>query len=116
MAERPNFLLLMSDQHNPHVLGCYGDAVARTPNLDALAAGGVRFRHTYCQAPLCVPSRMSFLTGQQPHETQVWTNSCMLPSHVTTFAHALGAAGYETLLVGKDAFRRVGPASIVNSW
>jgi choline-sulfatase len=104
---RPNLLILMSDQHNPHVLGCRGDAVVRTPHLDALAASGVSFENTYCQAPICVPARMSFLTGQQPSRTRVWHNTDVLPSHVPTFAHALGATGYETVLVGRMHFEGV---------
>jgi len=97
----------MSDQHSPHVLGCYGDRVVKTPNLDRLGAGGMIFDHAYCQSPLCVPSRMSFLTGRQPCDIKVWSNACILPSDVTTFAHSLGAAGYETALIGRMHF--VGP-------
>jgi choline-sulfatase len=98
-------LVLLSDQHSPHVLGCAGDPLVATPHLDRLAAGGVRFGSAYCQAPLCVPSRMSFLTGQQPSALGVWTNACFLASDVPTFAHALGAAGYETVLCGRMHFR-----------
>ena len=104
-APPPNVLVLLSDQHSPHVLGCAGDPVVATPHLDRLAAGGVRFGSAYCQAPLCVPSRMSFLTGQQPSALGVWTNACFLASDVPTFAHALGAAGYETVLCGRMHFR-----------
>ena len=104
MADKPNLLVLMSDQHNPHVLGCYGDNVVRTPNLDSLAENGVLFEHHYCQSPLCVPSRMSFMTGRQPSDIRVWSNSCVLPTDVTTFAHSLGAAGYETALIGRMHF------------
>ena len=107
MPDRPNLLVIVSDQHNPHVLGCAGDRVVRTPNLDALAARGVRFASNYCNAPLCVPSRMSFMTGQQCSQIEVWTNGCYLGSDVPTFAHALGAAGYETVLCGRMHF--VGP-------
>lgn len=94
----------MSDQHSPHVLGCAGDPVVRTPHLDRLAAQGVRFSNTYCPSPLCVPSRMSLLTAQQPSAIRVWTNACVLGSDVPTFAHALGAAGYETALCGRMHF------------
>ncbi len=100
----PNFLILMADQHSPHVLGCHGDRVVRTPNLDRLAARGVTFRSAYCQSPLCVPSRMSFLTGRRPSDIRVWGNGDTLPSDTPTFAHALGAAGYETVLIGRMHF------------
>lgn len=103
----PNIVLIMSDQHNPHNLGCYGDPLVRTPHLDGLAERGVLFEHTYCASPLCVPSRMTFLTGRHCCDIGVWTNSCALPSQIPTFAHALGAAGYETVLGGRMHF--VGP-------
>lgn len=103
-SARPNFLILMSDQHSPHVLGCYGDPVVRTPNLDALAERGVLFRNHYCSAPLCVPSRMAFLTGQQPSATRVWRNDDTLASDIPTFAHSLGASGYHTALIGRMHF------------
>lgn len=104
MADRPNLLVIMSDQHSPHVLGCAGDSVVRTPHLDRLAARGVRFASNYCPFPLCVPSRMAFVSGQPPSATGVWSNGCVLPSDVPTFAHALGAAGYETILCGRMHF------------
>ena len=104
MAGQPNFLIILSDQHNPHNLGCYGDRIVRTPNLDRLAATGVRFDHTYCASPLCVPSRMTFLTGRHCSDIGVWTNSCYLPSDIPTFAHGLGSAGYETVLGGRMHF------------
>src|SRR5262245_27726144 len=106
-TERPNILVLMSDQHSPHVFGAYGDSIVRTPNLDALAASGIQFDHAYCPAPVCVPSRMSFLTGRQPSENRVWSNSDYLPSDIPTFAHTLGAAGYETTLIGRMHFNGV---------
>ncbi len=98
---RPNILIIMADQHSSHALGCYGNRTVQTPNLDRLASRGTLFEHAYCQAPLCVPSRMSFLTGQQPSEDRVWINSDSLPSDTATFAHALGAAGYSTTLIGR---------------
>ena len=104
---RPNILLLMSDQHNPHVIGCAGDDVVQTPALDALASNGVTFSQTYCNHPLCGPSRMSFMTGRYSSDTDVWTNSCPLSSDVPTFAHHLAAAGYETTLCGRMHF--IGP-------
>ncbi len=61
---RPNIVLIMSDQHNPHVSGFEGDRVVKTPALDALAAEGVRFSAAYCPSPLCVPSRAAFMTGK----------------------------------------------------
>lgn len=102
--DRPNMVIVISDQHNPHVAGYAGDPVVRTPSLDRLASRGTNFASAYAASPLCVPSRMSLLTGQHPSSTQVWTNSCVLGSDVPTFAHGLAAEGYETVLCGRMHF------------
>jgi len=106
-SERPNVLVIMSDQHSRHFLGCYGNGIVRTPNLDRLAAEGMRFDNCYCPSPLCVPSRMSFMTSRTPTHNEVWDNGHILSSAIPTWAHHLGAAGYETALVGRMHF--VGP-------
>ena len=61
--KRPNILLLMSDNHSWNHLGCYGDKVVRTPNIDSIAAQGVKFSHAFCAAPSCSPARAGLLTG-----------------------------------------------------
>ena len=104
---RPNIVLIMSDQHNAHVMRNAGDAIVQTPSLDALASEGVRFDACYCPYPLCIPSRMGFMTGQYPSEVDIWDNGNVLDSGVRTFAHALSEAGYETALCGRMHF--VGP-------
>lgn len=99
--DRPNLLYIHSDQHSPFVAGCYGDTLVQTPNLNRLAAQGVVFDSAYCCSPICVPSRMSMLTGQHPYQNQVWTNQHILDSAIPTFAHALGAVGYRSVLAGR---------------
>ncbi len=104
VMNRPDILVIMSDQHNKQVLGCYGDPVARTPNLDRLAGAGFRFDQAYCPAPLCVPSRMSFMTARNPSANQVWHNGHVLSSGIPTWPDHLNWAGYETTLIGRMHF------------
>jgi choline-sulfatase len=102
-----NLLFIFSDQHAQRVARCYGDAIAETPHLDRLAREGVTFDNAYCPSPLCVPSRMSALTGRWPHRQECWTGRDMLRSDIPAWTHGLGAAGYRPTLVGRlDA---VGP-------
>ena len=103
-AQRPNILYIQSDQHNPNVTGCYGETTVRTPNLDALAARGTIFTNAYCASPICVPSRMSLLTGRYPYENEVWCNTQTLSSAIPTYAHAMGAAGYRPVQIGRLHF------------
>ena len=101
---RPNVLVIMSDQHSKRQLGCYGDGLVRTPNLDRLAAEGMLFRNAYTPSPLCVPGRSSFMTARRPTANRVWTNNHVLSSSIPTWVHSLGAAGYETALIGRMHF------------
>jgi choline-sulfatase len=127
MTEKPNILILFSDQHNRKLSGCYGNGLIRTPNIDRLASGGMTFTDAYCPAPLCVPSRMSFMTGCQPSTLKIRTNYGILPSEVPCWTHYLGLAGYEPRLIGRmhfvgpdqhhGFFREIGElAQPVNSW
>ena len=106
-TQSPNLLYIHSDQHNPYVLGCSGDPLVQTPNLDRLAAGGAIFENVYCPSPICVPSRMATLTGRHPFQNEVWGNSHMLDSGIPTLAHAMGAANYHPVLIGR--MHAVGP-------
>ena len=111
-AKKPNILVVMSDEHNASVLGCGGNDLIRTPNLDALAARGVFFENHYCNSPLCVPSRLAFTSGKYVSRVGAWNNQCRLPTDAyPSLAHSLNAAGYESFLCGKmhyDATHRYG--------
>ncbi|MBS12311.1 MAG: hypothetical protein CME19_11995 [Gemmatimonadetes bacterium] len=106
LADRPNIVLIISDQHNKHVMGCSGHPYVETPNLDGLAAQGVRMTDVYCPYPLCAPSRAGFMSAQYPSDIDVYDNggSAFFSSQTPTFAHALGAAGYEAVLCGRMHF------------
>jgi choline-sulfatase len=101
IKEKPNILLLMTDQQRPDSLGCYGSEVARTPNLDWLAKNGVVFDNCYVQNPLCCPSRYSLLTGQYPHCHGVVSNWHAPRPGRRSFGYYLGKAGYQSAAIGK---------------
>lgn len=98
---RPNLLYIHTDQHSPHVTGCYGDPLVETPNLDRLAREGALFENAYCTSPICVPSRMSMLSGRHPYQNEVWSNEHILDSAIPTLAHGMGAAGYRPVMIGR---------------
>ena len=104
MPKQPNILVLMADQLSALALPAYGNRVARTPNLDALAEHGTVFDNAYCNTPLCAPSRGVFMYGRLPSGTGVYDNAAEFPSQVPTFAHYLRSAGYRTILTGKMHF------------
>jgi choline-sulfatase len=104
LSDRPNFLILMADQLTARALPAYGNRVAKTPHMDALAAGGVVFDSFYCNSPLCAPSRFSFLSGRQVSAIGAYDNAAEFPAQVPTFAHYLRRAGYQTILSGKMHF------------
>lgn len=102
MSSRPNILLIMTDQHRADHLGCYGNAVVRTPNLDALAARGRRFTRMHVASPVCMPNRVSMMTGRLPSLHGTRHNGVPLARDATTFVHLLREAGYRTALIGKS--------------
>lgn len=100
MNERPNILLISTDQQRGDCLGIDGHPVLRTPNLDALAAGGAWFRHAYSACPVCIAARRTLMTGRKPASHGVTMNYETLLEGPTLPA-TLTAAGYHTHLVGK---------------
>ncbi len=99
---RPNVLLLMSDNHSWNHLGCYGDPVVKTPNIDHLAQQGVRFTNAFCAAPSCTPARASMLTGQDIWRLEEGANLWgTLPSKFQVYTDMLEEAGYLVGYQGK---------------
>lgn len=101
---RPNVLFIMDDQHHADCLGCAGHPDVRTPHIDALAAGGVRFDSAFSQSAICTPSRISYFTGQYPTTHGMHTNAgpdghC--PPHLYSMACHFRDAGYQTAAAGK---------------
>jgi len=103
-GDRPNIVFLMADEHRFDALGCAGNRAVQTPNLDRMASEGVRFERTYCQGPLCQPSRASIMTGRYVHQHgQTWNGIDMKPEW-PTMMKALKQAGYTTAKTGKCHF------------
>jgi iduronate 2-sulfatase len=100
---KPNVLFIVSDDLN-NFLSCYGDPLAKTPNIDRLAARGVLFERAYCTFPLCGPSRNSMLTGLYPNSTGILTNGQIfrqtIPAQVS-LPQAFRRAGYFAARIGK---------------
>ena len=102
-AEKPNVLFIAVDDLRP-ALGCYGDKLAKTPNIDRLAAGGLRFDRAYCQQAVCAPSRNALLTGIRPETMKIHDLGTFfrtaLPDAVT-LPQQFKANGYTTAHFGK---------------
>jgi len=97
----PNFLIIMSDEHAPQFSSVYGHRIVRTPQMARLAAEGVTFDAAYCNSPLCVPSRLSFMTGKYVSQIGGWDNAKPLPIDTLTWPYLLREHGYTTALSGK---------------
>ena len=100
-AHRPNVLFILCDDLRPDALGCFGSKHVKTPRIDALAAGGVRFANAFCTTSLCSPSRASILTGLYAHAHGVRNNFTELPARLPHWPGRLREQGYATAYVGK---------------
>ena len=110
---QPNILLISTDQQRTSTLHCYGNAFAHSPNLDKLAAQGVRFTNAHTASPVCSPSRTSVLTGVHVPVHGIYENDGHgYRDGTTTYFDVLKAAGYRTAMIGKTHFSPVPTASI----
>lgn len=100
-----NLLIIMSDEHSRHVLGCCGNALVQTPNLDALAARGTVFPHAYTPSPICVPARAAFATGSYVHQTGHWDNAFPYCGEPSSWGHRLQQEGFGVTSIGKLHYR-----------
>ena len=100
-ANRPNVLFILCDDLRPDALGSYGSKHVRTPHIDALARGGVRFANAFCTTSLCSPSRASILTGVYAHRHGVRDNFTELPAAFPHWPGRLQKSGYATAYLGK---------------
>lgn len=105
MTDASNLLILMSDEHTRKVLGCYGNGMVKTPNLDRLAARGTRFTDAYTSCPICVPARASFATGLYGHQTGHWDNATPYTGMPESWGHRLQSNGNAVGSIGKLHYR-----------
>jgi arylsulfatase A-like enzyme len=99
-----NVLLIQDDQHHAGLLSCAGHPDVRTPNIDRIAADGVRFSNAFCPSAICQASRVAMLTGLSCHTTGDYENSGQIRPDLQSLVGVLAARGYQTALIGKGHF------------
>ncbi len=99
-----NTLIIMTDEHARDGVSCYG-GVARTPNIDRLAAMGTRFDNAYTPSPICVPARAAFQSGRYVFQNRCWSNAEAYSGTPTGWGHRLQNEGMETVSIGKLHYR-----------
>jgi len=107
MSKRPNFLFFMADQLRPDHLGCYGNAMVRTPSIDRLAERAWIADRFQVASPVCMPNRATLVTGRMPSLHGVRGNGYGLALRANTFVEVLRRAGYRTALVGKSHLQNI---------
>ncbi len=108
-AKRPNILFIMADDHTTQAIGAYGSRLAgldATPNIDALAKGGMRFERVYCNNSICTPSRASIITGQYSQTNGVLDLGGNIPAERQFLPREMKQAGYQTAMIGKWHLKR----------
>ena len=100
-----NLVIIMSDEHNPKVMGAAGHRIVRTPNIDALAQRGTMFTSAYTTSPVCVPARAAFAVGKYVHQVGYWDNADAYEGTVPSWHHKLRDRGHSVVSIGKLHFR-----------
>ena len=109
MSDRPNILFILTDDQGPWAMGCAGNRELQTPNLDRLAADGIRFDNFFCTSPVCSPARASWISGLYPHATGQFSNygpghagkpGAAMNSDCVTLGEIFKQAGYRCGHVG----------------
>ncbi|HEY1065253.1 MAG TPA: sulfatase-like hydrolase/transferase, partial [Pirellulales bacterium] len=116
--ERPNVILIVTDDHRADGLSCAGHPLLKTPHLDAIAARGVRFSNAFCTTAICAVSRASILTGQyaRRHGIHDFKTGLSEPQWAASLPGVLKAAGYRTGFVGKWGVGDVMPKDKFDRW
>lgn len=99
--QKPNILMVMGDDHTYHDFGCYGNDQVETPNIDQLAAEGMRFEQAFNSSPMCAPTRMSLYTGIHPVRNGAYPNHSRVHPDIQSMPHYLQSHGYTSAIIGK---------------
>lgn len=101
VAQQPNIIYIMSDDHDNDAISAYNKQFIQTPNIDRIAKEGMRFNKAFVGNSICAPARATLLTGQHSHKNGVKDNRTPFDTSKITLAHHLQKAGYQTALIGK---------------
>jgi arylsulfatase A-like enzyme len=116
MSDKPNVLVIMTDQQKATASHLYGNTFCETPSMARLAKDGVLFEHAFTPHPLCVPARISFWTSQFPHSHGGRRNETMMPNDATHAFQLWKSAGYHTGLIGKNHCFTPDDESLFDTW
>src|SRR3990172_5931774 len=100
-GQRPNILIVMTDEQPVQTVSSYGCDWVKTPHLDELAEDGTRFTRAYTSSPVCTPARAGLLTGIYSHNAGAWGNHLALGQDMKTIGHHFRSQGYRTVYIGK---------------
>jgi len=108
--KRPNIVMIVADDHGREAVGCYGNPIVSTPNIDRLADSGVRFANAFCTTASCSASRSVILTGLHDHTNRTYglihdPHHFSMSSRIQTLPAQMKRAGYRTGRMGKKHYR-----------